>query len=155
GVDTPFSDAELNQGAFAGKFYVSAYNVGGFLSTLPFDPEGLQNLKTRLGGYLNALEKLFKGPILSPKLPLLGHQIKNAPTPITGIRAGVNELTDDALTPDAVKLALGHIGTLFGGVVFDPGTDDVQFHLHAMKSLVHEPVKITGSLGVPGLDLSI
>ena len=59
----------------AGKFVVSAYNVGGLLDTLSsFDPNDL-DLKGGLDKYLGNLESnLLGGPIL--ELPILGERLR-------------------------------------------------------------------------------
>src|SRR5439155_8240049 len=101
-VDTPLSDAELNAGDFAGKFYISAYGLDNLVPKLPaFDPNSL-NPQAGLNGFLDTLRNILDGPVLGPNLPLIGDKIKSALTLVDDIRAAVNALQANS-TPDQIK----------------------------------------------------
>src|SRR5262249_53947375 len=128
GVDTPYSDADLAAGPFAGQLVVSAYHVGDMLSGLTsFDPNKLDP-RDGLNKFLDTLQAILNGPVLGPKLPLLGDKIKGAIQFVDQLRTAVGQIRPgDAAS---INLALeGALGPALADITNDSDADHVQFNV--------------------------
>ncbi len=153
-VGTPFNDLVLAAGPFAGKLVVSAYNVGNLLTSLTsFDPNNLDP-RNGLTAFLNTLEQMLNGPVLGPKLPLLGDKIKNAIHFVDDLRNAVTHVQPGQ--PSAIDTALQlALGLSAQDITNESDANHVQFNVHLHKTKQAVSIPLDGDLGVPALGLSV